>query len=315
MIVFIDALADDSAARGPRALPPASAPRDAPRVDVDAGPTLPLRRGRRRDPDGLDQRPRSRALPHGVEPLWTLRSRDPRPTRLRPPAPLRVLGTRRVPRADVDPGVVAPRDARLPGAPYRLVRLAAAERQGAGPGEGGCRRQRADEQRGLRGPSAGGRRRMVELEARPARPALPVDDGRAHHPIAASLPQALRLARARDAGRRRRRAGLARGVRAMAPGALAARDGRGDRGRPPELPHVPAVCAGHAADRAARDARGGRGDGHRGGRFADALARAHPRRARARPRRAGAGAVMRNDPRVPVRLAALVSGPERAPLR
>src|SRR5439155_790267 len=43
---------------------------------------------------------------------------------------------------------------------------------------------------------------MVVVAARPARPALLMDDGRAHRPLAVALPEALRPPRARGAGAR-----------------------------------------------------------------------------------------------------------------
>src|SRR2546423_2669781 len=133
------------APRGSRALSPAPAPRASARGRAHAAASLSLRRGRRRHPAGLHQRAGARALPHGVEPLRLLRPGMARSTRLRSPPALRVLGARRVPRADDGAAVVAPRDARLPRPPYGLVGLAAEERTRADPREGRGARERADE--------------------------------------------------------------------------------------------------------------------------------------------------------------------------
>src|SRR5512137_422547 len=114
-----------SAPRRRRALPPSPAPGPPAHARAHAGTPDPLRRGRRRHPDGFDQRARARALSHGVEPLRPLRPRAARPPRL-PSAPVAgILGPRCLPRADLDAAVVEAGDARLPPAPHRLVGLAA----------------------------------------------------------------------------------------------------------------------------------------------------------------------------------------------
>ena len=83
-------------------------------------------------------------------------------------------------------------------------------------------------------------RGLVELEARRARPRLPVDE-RAHaRPLPLALPQALRPRRAGDARGRRPGAPDPRGFPPLAPAAVAARDGRGQRDRPADVPHLPA---------------------------------------------------------------------------
>src|SRR2546426_11719808 len=98
---------------------------------------------------------------------------------------------------------------------------------------------------------------MVELEARPARPALPLDDGRSHRALTAPLPEALRSDGARVPRRARPRRGHVGSVPALAPGALVARARRGDRNRPDPLSHLPAARTRRAAGRAPRDDRAG----------------------------------------------------------
>src|SRR5260370_7815373 len=66
---------------------------------------------------------------------------------------------------------------------------------------------------------------MVELEAGSARAPLPVDDRRAHDPLAQAFPQAFRSLRAVDSGGDRLRARYDPGVPALPPQALSARHG------------------------------------------------------------------------------------------
>ncbi len=95
--------------------------------------------------------------------------------------------------------VLAPRDARLPRPPHRLVGLAAAQPEGAGQVRGGDPRQRADGQRRFRGAGPRGRGGWWNWKPAAARAPLPLDDRRPHGPLAPALPEALRSARARDA--------------------------------------------------------------------------------------------------------------------
>src|SRR5207244_8003961 len=167
-----------SAARRHDALPRAPAPGAAADAPAHRGAPVSVRRGRRWRAAGLDQRAVSGALPDAVEPLRALRARPARSARVPPAAAVRVLGPRGLPGADLDAAVVATCDARLSGAAHRLVRLAAAQRADAAAGPRRDRAQRADGQRRLRGASRGRRRRLVELEARAARAALPLDEWR-----------------------------------------------------------------------------------------------------------------------------------------
>src|SRR5262245_17719151 len=194
-----------SVARRRRAVSRAPAPRPASREPADRGAPAPFRRGRRWHPARLDQRPRPRSLPDGMEPIRPVRSGVARPSGLPPPAALRVLGARRLPGSGRSPAVVAARDARLSEPPYRMVGLAAAQRKDAAHGAGSRPGQRADGQRRFRG-APPGRRRLVVVASGAARPPPSLDDGRAHDPLATALPEALRPAGARAARRPRRRA-------------------------------------------------------------------------------------------------------------
>src|SRR5215475_9262042 len=172
-----DAATNSSPARGGHGVPPQPASGPPARAPPHAPPSAALRRRRGRHPDGLDQRARARALSHGLEPLRSLRSRAARPPRVSPSAAARVLGARRLPRADLDAAVVEARHARLSGPPHRLVGLAADEPQAAGERRRRHPRQRPPEPPRPRGtPAAAWRWGLVELAAGPARPALPVDD-------------------------------------------------------------------------------------------------------------------------------------------
>src|SRR5215470_792819 len=68
---------------------------------------------------------------------------------------------------------------------------------------------------------------MVALGPRAARAALPLDDGSAHHPLAAALPEALRRAGARAAGRRGGRHAVVGRLPPLASRAFAPRHARG----------------------------------------------------------------------------------------
>ena len=109
------------------------------------------------------------------------------------------------------------------------------------------RRQRPDGQRGLRAAARGRAERLVGLESRPARAALPVDDRHAHDRVAAPLPQALRPARARHPGVGGGRRCRARRSRA---GTSSARSTRW--GRPRKR-----TCAAISRSRGSRRARAG----------------------------------------------------------
>src|SRR5258705_7430836 len=96
---------------------------------------------------------------------------------------------------------------------------------------------------------------MVVVAARPACAPSFMDDRRAHDPLAAALPEALRPPGSRDPERPRRRASLVGRVPALAPPTLAPRDGHGDRARPGPLSHVSPLSAGRPPRRAPRHAR------------------------------------------------------------
>src|SRR6058998_2464752 len=100
---------------------------EAPVVPLRAVTARPVRRGHGCAPARLDQRPGAGALPDPLEPLRLLRQEAARPARLPAPPPLRVLGPRRVPGADLPLALVAAGHARLPRPPHRLVRVAQAE--------------------------------------------------------------------------------------------------------------------------------------------------------------------------------------------
>src|SRR5256885_15210237 len=115
--------------RGHHAVPRATAPRPPARGRADRRAPRPLRRGRGRAPAGLHQRPRASPLPDGVEPLRPVRSRAARPAPLPPPAPLRILGARRLPPARLPVPVGAARHARLPRPAHPLGRPAPPPRE------------------------------------------------------------------------------------------------------------------------------------------------------------------------------------------
>src|SRR5262249_57342744 len=96
---------------GRRAVPGPTASAPAPVAPVLRSAPRALRRRRRRAAARLDQRDRPRALPHGVEPLRAVRQADARRPDLPPARVLRVLGARRLRRADRALPVVAPGDA------------------------------------------------------------------------------------------------------------------------------------------------------------------------------------------------------------
>jgi len=156
---------------------------------------------------------------------------------------------------------------------------------------------------------------VVVVAARPARAPPFVDDRRAHDPLAAALPEALRPPGARDAGRARDRASLVGGVPALAPRTLAARHGRGDRARSGPLSHVPPRQAARPPRRAPQHARTRRDHGDRDRGCARPLARTHERPARAGPRRTRARAIGRDDAAFTVRFLDVASRPGGASVR
>ena len=226
----------------------------------------PVRRGRGGAPARLDQRARPRALPHALEPVRALRAGAARPPRLPAAAALRVLGARGLPGAGVA--------SRRCGA-GRCWTTGSATPAGP-PGSGGT----AGRSTSSRTPSAtngpagtadfehrrpGGRARLVELEARPARAPLPLDDRGARRALAPALPEAVRPRRARPAGLAGRRAGLSTdGFRAWHVERSLHAMGGGDRHGPHALPHLPAHGAGHPPRGPPAPRRGGRGRGDRG---------------------------------------------------
>src|SRR5262250_252357 len=302
-----------SAARRHYPLPGAPAPREAPSGADHAPAARPVRGGRGRRPTRLHQRAGPRPLPHAVEPLRPLRSGVARPPGVSPPPPLRVLGACRLPRAHYHAAVVAARHARLPAPPHWMVG-AAAESQGARARQGLRARQWAHGQRRLRG-TAKREGRVVALGPRAARAALPLDDGSAHHPLAPALPEALRRAGARAAGRRGGRHAVVGRLPPLASRAFAPRHGRGDRSGPRRLYDLPSVWAGRPPRAALRHARAWRGDGDRGRGQQGALARADPGSPRPRPRAPRGGAFARDHAPVALRLLPLVPRSRRAPLR
>ncbi len=258
---------------------------------LTASSLVGLRGGRGGAADRLHQRGRARPPPHPVEPLRALRPRGRGEDRLPPAAALRVLGPRRLPRACVALPGLAPGDARLLRAQPRLGRLAEDEPPRPAGGRGRDRRRRPPGQRRLRAPARPGLvRGLVELEARRARPRLPVDE-RAHaRPLPLALPQELRPVRAGDARGCRERAADAGGFPPVAPAAVAARPGGGQRDRPADVPHLPAPRRRRAATGPARRPRSGRGRGGRGrGRARPPTSRS-PRTCPPSPLPAGGGA-------------------------
>src|SRR3989442_13730965 len=117
-----------------------------------------------------------------MEPLGLLRQEGARPARLPAPPPLRVLGPRRVPGADLPLALVAPGHARLPRPPHRLVRVAQAEPAGPPGRHGGGPGQPADGGRPPPAPAAARPPGPGELGARPPPPPLPPVDWRPRPP-------------------------------------------------------------------------------------------------------------------------------------
>src|SRR5215470_5333947 len=297
-----------------RALPRAPASVPAARGRDHRSAARPVRGGRGRSPARLHQRAGARPLPHAVEPLRPLRSRVARSPDLPPPAPLRVLGARGVPRARDHAAVVAPRHARLSYPPYRLVGPSP-ERQGRGQGQVGHCCQWPDGARRVREPAPSGQERLVGMGTRAACAAPPVDDGGADHPLSAALPEALRSARASPAGRCGVPGASVGRLSPLAPRALVARHGRRHRAGPERLHDVPALWPCRPPCSAPRDARERRDHGDRGRGPAGPVAGARARSARARAGAAVTCDVPRHDLPVALRLAALVSGAGGAPLR
>ena len=221
-----------------------------------------FRGGRRGAAARLDQRAGAGPLPGRVGALRALRSRVARPRGVSPSAAVRILGARRLPGAHHDAAVVAARDAGLSRPPHRLVRLAAAQRQGPHAGQGDRRVHRPDGPRRLRRPAPVGQERLVVVEARPARLPLSVDDGGVDRALAPALQQALRFAGALPARRQRLRGRFRGNVPALARRAVVARDGRGDGAGPDRLHDVSALRPRRSARGAAGAGRARRG--HRG---------------------------------------------------